>query len=279
MAVSLTFVIFLETQPILDRSVRTVPELASVATNNDPVSDVSSTALPKHVWMAREKRGRRALSVVLTSARARASRMAVSRVCFALLPPLSCSNLFAGSQPPSATTTAAAIHAVAQYAPEGYYPIYYPPGQYLPPPHEGPDGSPPHPNGQHIMPYYIHPGAYPPFPHYPPMYPPQGGPPPPGAPHAPPPPPPVQPEQPQTINPADAARKADDPPPVVEKNVVETNGTGKKRSRPGKNGEPKAKKTKVAHVPPIARAEEEKEDKVVADEQTAHDEGDSDNSV
>lgn len=90
----------------------------------------------------------------------------------------------------------------------------------------------------------------------------------------------MQPEQPQTINPADAARKADDPPPVVvEKNVVETNGTGKKRSRSGKNGEPKTKKTKVAHAVPIARADEEKEDKVVADEQTAHDEGDSDNSV
>lgn len=234
-------------------------------------------ALPIVVWTARERRGRKALSVALTSARARASPMAVSLVCSALLPRRSCSNLATGSQPPSATTTAAAIHAVAQYAPEGYYPIYYPPGQYLPPPHEGPDGSPPHPNGQHIMPYYIHPGAYPPFPHYPPMYPPQGGPPPPGAPHAPP--PSVQPEQPQTINPADAARKADDPPPIVEKNIVETNGTGKKRSRSGKNGEPKTKKSKVAHAAPIARAEKEKEDEVVADEQIAHDEGDSDNSV
>ena len=89
MAVSLTFVIFLDNQPILDRSVRTVPELASVATNNDPVSDVSNMALPKHVWMASEKRGRKVSSVVLTSARARASRMAVSRVCFTLLPPSS----------------------------------------------------------------------------------------------------------------------------------------------------------------------------------------------
>ena len=254
-----------------------MPELVSGATNNDPVSAVSSMALPIVVWTARERRGRKALSVALTSARARASPMAVSLVCSALLPRRSCSNLATGSQPPSATTTAAAIHAVAQYAPEGYYPIYYPPGQYLPPPHEGPDGSPPHPNGQHIMPYYIHPGAYPPFPHYPPMYPPQGGPPPPGAPHAPP--PSVQPEQPQTINPADAARKADDPPPIVEKNIVETNGTGKKRSRSGKNGEPKTKKSKVAHAAPIARAEKEKEDEVVADEQIAHDEGDSDNSV
>jgi hypothetical protein len=87
----------------------------------------------------------------------------------------------------------------------------------------------------------------------------------------------VQPEQPQTINPADAARKADDPPPVVEKNVVETNGAGKKRSRSSKSGEHKAKKTKVAHVAPVAQ--KEKEDEVIAEEQTAHDEGDSDNSV
>ena len=110
------------------------------------------------------------------------------------------------------------------------------------------------------------------------MYPPQGGPPPPGAPHAPPPPPPVQAEQPQTINPADASRKADDPP-VVEKNGVDTNGTSKKRSRSGKNGESKAKKAKLAHAAPIAQAEKEKEDEIVTEEQTVHDEGDSDNTV
>lgn len=95
----------------------------------------------------------------------------------------------------------------------------------------------------------------------------------------------MQPEQqPQTINPADAARKPDDPAPIIEKNGVETNGGGKKRSRAGKNGEPKAKKAKVSHAVAIAQAEKEKEEVVVVVEeqqQTAHDnnEDDSDNSV
>jgi len=60
--------------------------------------------------------------------------------------------------------TMAAIHPVAQYAPEGYYPLYYyPPGTYLPPTFEGPECDLPHPNGQPMMPY-IHPVAYPAFP-------------------------------------------------------------------------------------------------------------------
>ena len=127
---------------------------------------------------------------------------------------------------PSAMTTVAAIHPVAQYALEGYYPLYYPPGTYLPPTSEGPECHLPHPNGQPIMPY-IHPMAYPPFPYYPPMYPPQGGLPLPGAPHVPPPSPAVQLEQQQTINPTDAARKADEPPPAAKKKVIKTNGAVK----------------------------------------------------
>ena len=95
-----------------------------------------------------------------------------------------------GTQPPTtASTTTAAIHAaVAQYStPEGYYPVYYPPpGPFIPSLHEGQpnqEGSTPNGNAQPpIVPYYIHPGGYPPYPHYPhpgSAYPPHGGPPPP----------------------------------------------------------------------------------------------------
>jgi hypothetical protein len=163
-----------------------------------------------------------------------------------------------GSQPPSASTTAAAIHAASQYAPpEGYYPVYYPPpppGTFMPP-HDGqsgPDGSPPHPNGQPpMMPYYIHPGGYPPFPHYPPIYPPTSSstplPPTQGQGQA---------EQPQTINPADASRKPDDPSPTVEQNgTAAAAAVNKKRSKTTKNGEPKAKKVKVAVRPEKAKDE------------------------
>ena len=170
-----------------------------------------------------------------------------------------------GSQPPSASTTAAAIHAASQYAPEGYYPVYYPPHGTFMHPHEGQagsDASAPHANGQPpIMPYYIHPGGYPPFPHYPPMYPPQGVTSSSGTPLQPPPPTQGQADQPQTINPADAARKPDDPPPPT----VEQNGAGavaaanKKRSKTTKNGEPKAKKVKVAAA---ARPEKAKEEEI-----------------
>ena len=161
-----------------------------------------------------------------------------------------------GSQPPSAATTAAALHAVSQYAPpEGYYPVYYPPpppGTFMPP-HDGqsgPDGSPSHANGQPMMPYYIHPGGYPPFPHYPPMYPSQGVTSSSGTPLQQPPPAQGQAEQLQTVNPADTARKPDD----LSLSTVEQNGTAavaaasvnKKRSKTTKNGEPKAKKVKVA---------------------------------
>ena len=157
-----------------------------------------------------------------------------------------------GSQPPSASTTAAAIHAASQYAPpEGYYPVYYPPpppGTFIPS-HDGqssPDGSAPHANGQPpMMPYYIHPSGYPPFPHYPPIYPPTSSS---SAPLQPP--PQGQAEQPQTINPADAARKPDDPSlPTVEQNGTAAAAVvNKKRSKMTKNGEqPKVKKVKVVH--------------------------------
>ena len=112
------------------------------------------------------------------------------------------------------------------------------------PPHDGqsgPDGSPPHANGQPpMMPYYIHPGGYPPFPHYPPIYPPTSS----SSTPLQPPPAQGQAEQPQTINPADAARKPDDSPlPSVEQN-----GTAavKKRPRATRNGDHKTKKVKVA---------------------------------
>ncbi|KAK7047300.1 hypothetical protein VNI00_006531 [Paramarasmius palmivorus] len=65
-------------------------------------------------------------------------------------------------QPPSTATTAAAIHAVAQFAPpEGFYPIYYPPPGPYPPPDgqpgaEGTNGHPPP-----LMPLYI--GGFPPY--------------------------------------------------------------------------------------------------------------------
>jgi hypothetical protein len=68
-------------------------------------------------------------------------------------------------------------------------------------------------------------------------------------------------EQPQTINPADAARKPDDP----SLSAVEQNGTavaatvGKKRSKTTKNGEPKAKKVKV-----VVRPEKDKEEGIPA---------------
>ena len=163
-----------------------------------------------------------------------------------------------GSQP-SASTTGTAIHA-SQYAPpEGYYPVYYPPpppGTFIPP-HDGqsgPDGSPPHANGQPpMMPYYIHPGSYPPFPHYPPMYPPTSS----SSNPLQPPPAQGQAEQPQTINPADAARKPDDPSlPTVEQNgTAAAVAVNKKRSKTTKNGEPKAKKVKVA-----VRPEKDKEE-------------------
>ncbi|KAF9530157.1 hypothetical protein CPB83DRAFT_868665 [Crepidotus variabilis] len=175
----------------------------------------------------------------------------------------------------STVTTTAAIHAAAPYVPEGYYPVYYPPpGAFMP---HGPDGqptadgSPPHANGQPPMiPYVIHPGFHPPFPHYPPIYPhqaaaPASAPAPqPGA-HAPantatatqspnvitggpghpaPQPQVQEPHQITTVNPADTARKPDE---AGEMNlpVVDPALNGKKRTRTTKSGEPKSKKLKT----------------------------------
>jgi len=123
-----------------------------------------------------------------------------------------------------------------------------------------------------MVPYVIHPGAYPPFPHYPQLYPHQA--PPPGA--GPPQPPSgvavssqsvsappsttirhQQPDitQPVTINPADATTKIRDSAPstggaegtVTDPAVAGT--TSKKRSKAAKSGEPKAKRVK-ANGPP-----------------------------
>ncbi|KAF8802278.1 hypothetical protein BYT27DRAFT_7226574 [Phlegmacium glaucopus] len=194
-----------------------------------------------------------------------------------------------GSQPPSASTTAAAIHAVSQYAPEGYYPAYYPPPGTFMHPHEGqsgPDGSP-HPNGQpHMMPYYI-PGGYPPFGHYPPMYPPQGVASSSGAPLQAPPPTTQQPaqgqvEQPQTINPADAARKPDDPSSVTgEKNGTGAAGAVSKKRSKTKNGESKAKKAKTAAAarPESAKEEEIPQPPPAHSKPPANDESDSESPV
>jgi hypothetical protein len=220
--------------------------------------------------MAKGKRERKALSVAHTNARTKTATLPTFLVKFHIafyekkhVTKDVSGDWSPGSQPPSASNAAAAIHAASQYAPpEGYYPVYYPPpppGTFMPP-HDGqpgPDGSPPHANGQPpMMPYYIHPGGYPPFPHYPPIYPPTSSS---GA--LQPPPAQGQAEQPQTINPADAARKPDDP----SLSAVEQNGTavaatvGKKRSKTTKNGEPKAKKVKV-----VVRPEKDKEEGIPA---------------
>ncbi|TFK73420.1 hypothetical protein BDN72DRAFT_834832 [Pluteus cervinus] len=152
--------------------------------------------------------------------------------------------------PPIATpaTTAAAIHAVAQFTtPEGYA-LYYPPGPYMPHPHDGQEGSPSHPNGHPLMPLFVHPGGFPPYPYAPPgMFP--------SPPH------PAQAAQPpaataqpaQTISPVDASKKPDETngttngttpaaTPVVE--AITT--TTKKRSRASKGGESKSKRSKNA---------------------------------
>lgn len=161
---------------------------------------------------------------------------------------------------PQAAAATAAIVA-AQLGPEAaapyYQPIFYPPPPYMthtPEGQPGPDGQPPHVNGQPMMQYYIPAGSYPPYPHYHPMYhppPPHPGAPPPPHPGAPPviaappppPPPPVAPEQHQTVNPVDTGKKDDvngDANGVGDSPVM----NGKKRSRSSKGGEGKSKRSK-----------------------------------
>lgn len=212
--------------------------------------------------MGRERKGRRELSGVRINAKTKEIRMGLHRIqVWSFFQFVAGSNRLLGEwpagshPPPTAATTAAALHAVTSYAhpPEGYYPVFYPPGgAFMPqPPHDGqpnPDGSPSHGAAQPpMMPYYIHPAAYPPFHPYPPMYPP----PPPGAQQPPlqaqhqqPAPPPEQ-QPPQTINPTEAGKKPDD----VPINGVTSGGEGapvqtKKRPRASKTGEPRAKKAK-----------------------------------
>ncbi|KAL0579250.1 hypothetical protein V5O48_002754 [Marasmius crinis-equi] len=69
--------------------------------------------------------------------------------------------------PPSAATTAAAMHAVAQFAPpEGFYPIYYPPPGTYPLPDGQPADGAPNGHGPPMMPVYI--SGFPPYPYGPP---------------------------------------------------------------------------------------------------------------
>jgi hypothetical protein len=150
--------------------------------------------------------------------------------------------------PPTTATTSAAIHAVAQFAApaEGYhpYPYFYhpPPPGFMPPGPEGqpgPEGTAANASGQppHILQYYVHPGGYPPFPHYPP---------PPGAAFPPP----------QTLDPAEAIKKADD-----AGGAEVTSSQVKKRAK-AKGGEPKTKK-------PQARAQKGKKRNGVVDQAPA----------
>lgn len=162
-----------------------------------------------------------------------------------------------GSQPPAATpaTTAAAMHAVAQFAPDGYYSLFYPQGPYMPPhTHEGQpsqEGTPPHPNGPHIMPYYVHPGSFPPYPY--------------GHPGAIYPPPLQQPptaQPPQTLNPGDVVKKSEEPVNGSAANGA-ANGDApvvqKKRRGGGKTSEPKTKKAKTARNKAAAATAKEDE--------------------
>ncbi|KAF6764160.1 hypothetical protein DFP72DRAFT_840267 [Ephemerocybe angulata] len=186
-----------------------------------------------------------------------------------------------GSDSPGYNAATAAIVA-AQLGPEAaapyYQPIFYPPPPYMthtPEGQPGPDGQPPHVNGQPMMQYYIPAGSYPPYPHYHPMYhppPPHPGAPPPPHPGAPPvvaappppPPPPVAPEQHQTVNPVDTGKKDDvngDANGVGDSPVA----NGKKRSRSSKGGEGKSKRSK-----PSSGARRER-DGVAAEE--GHEEG------
>ncbi|KAH6918101.1 hypothetical protein BKA70DRAFT_1416118 [Coprinopsis sp. MPI-PUGE-AT-0042] len=162
------------------------------------------------------------------------------------------SPTFSGAQPatPVTTTSApppppqAAVHPVPQFAsaPEGYYPIMYPP--YMPHPdgQPGAEGAPPPPNGQHpMMPYYIHPGVggYPPYP-YPfyPMMPPPGSAPPGSAPPAN---GATSASAGLTVDPNDTSKKADG----LEATGAE-GANGKKRPRASKGSEPpRSKKPKT----------------------------------
>lgn len=237
----------------------TVLRRASAVTKTALVTGARSTVSLTLVWMGRERKGKRESSGVPINAKTKEIPMVLHRIqVWSFFQFVAGSNRLsgewpAGSHPPTAATTAAALHAVTSYAhpPEGYYPVFYPPGgAFMPqPPHDGqpnPDGSPPHAAQPPMMPYYLHPAAYPPFHPYPPMYPP----PPPGAQqhpiHQQPAPPPEQQQPPQTINPTEAGKKPDDLP----NNGVTSGGEGaptqtRKRPRASKTGEPRAKKSKT----------------------------------
>ncbi|KAG7094956.1 hypothetical protein E1B28_005757 [Marasmius oreades] len=158
--------------------------------------------------------------------------------------------------PPSAATTAAAMHAVAQFAPpEGFYPIYYPPPGTYPPPDgqttaEGTPSAHPPP----MMPLYI--SGFPPYPYAPPgavFIPPPGT--------NPPPPPNAAATTSATAAPTtveagsvpEAEKKMDDVPggPVVNGDNVDpasttANGSTKKRKQSNKSVDGKAKKLRAS---------------------------------
>lgn len=142
-----------------------------------------------------------------------------------------------GSPPANASTTAAAIHAVAQFAapPEagaGYYPLYYPPGHFVTQMPEGQEGQP------QVVQYFM--GGYPP---------PYGYAPPPGAAFVPAPPMPGQPvevpngsekpAEPAATNNGVVIAASDGADPLSRKRGRTSNGT------PGKS-----KKTKTSEKDP-----------------------------
>ncbi|KAK0220092.1 hypothetical protein IW262DRAFT_1382501 [Armillaria fumosa] len=142
-----------------------------------------------------------------------------------------------GSPPANASTTAAAIHAVAQFAapPEagaGYYPLYYPPGHFVTQMPEGQEGQP------QVVQYFM--GGYPP---------PYGYAPPPGAAFVPAPPMPGQ--------PAEVPNGSEKPaePAATNSGVVIAASDGadplsRKRGRTSNGSPGKSKKTKTSEKDP-----------------------------
>ncbi len=149
------------------------------------------------------------------------------------------------SPPANASTTAAAIHAVAQFAappPEagaGYYPLYYPPGHFVTQMPEGQEGQP------QVVQYFM--GGYPP---------PYGYAPPPGTAFVPPPMPgqPVEvpngsekPVEPTTNNGVVIAA-SDGADPLSRKRGWPSNGSP--RGWPSNGSPSKSKKTKTSDKDP-----------------------------
>ncbi|KAG6333196.1 hypothetical protein ID866_5893 [Astraeus odoratus] len=142
-------------------------------------------------------------------------------------------NGTSSSNPPPGPAPAPAPAVPHFPTPEGFYPLFFPPPGFVPPGHEG--GAPPEgtPNGTSqppaVVSYYpISPPGY--FPYAPPpgVYasPPAAG-------------------QVSAIDPADATRNSNQPADTETRRKEDPPATGKKRSRTGKNVEPKTKKVKA----------------------------------